>query len=228
MSSARASMALVAALAAAALTAAVAPASAATHACDFTCSVLISPQLAGQTQWVIVPGANGHARHARAGDHVVFRARSTQFTSEDFSPSWSTETVSYYCLPGPQRIRGFLCSHDGRDIAQEMEWRPDGYSTGLCAGVTAPAHAGERVTLQRCGQSPRTLWIGDDARALGDAEPLISGSSASADPLVLSVAATGSPARAEVLEPESTVGMLFDFVGPCDGLRHLPWWCPRP
>jgi hypothetical protein len=202
-------------------------ASAATHACNRTCTTLISPQLPGLAPWVVVPGSGGHATHAKTGDQVAFRARSTRYSNEDFSPVYSTETVSWYCLSGPQQIRGRLCTHDGRDIAQEMQWIPDGYETGgLCAGVARPAHAGEHVTLQPCGRSPRTLWIADGKAAAADGStPLINGASGSADPLVLAVSATGTPRNALVLEHESTVTAKFDFIDPCQGLDPVPAWC---
>lgn len=199
---------LIAVLAAAAgIAATAAPATAATPACSQTCTEVVSPQLAGQTQFAVVPGSAGHARRAKAGDHLVFRAGTRADSNEDFGPAWSTATVGWYCHGGPQQIRGYLCSHDRGDVALEMQWLPGGRQSGLCAGVAAAA-AGEQLTLQKCGRSPRTLWVVDQARAQGGAAPLISGAGGAADPLVLSV----SSGSAEVLEPESTVTQVFGFT----------------
>lgn len=192
---------LIAVLAAAAgIAATAAPATAATPACSQTCTEVVSPQLAGQTQFAVVPGSAGHARHAKAGDHLVFRAGTRADSNEDFGPAWSTATVGWYCHGGPQQIRGYLCSRDRGDVALEMQWLPDGYQSGLCAGV-ATAAAGEQVTLQSCGKTTRTVWVIKGGE-------LINAGGGPASSLVLSV----SSGSAEVLEPASTVTQAFSFT----------------
>jgi len=43
--------------------------------------------------------------------------------------------------------------------AYEFMYSPYGVQTGLCVGVAATAVAGEKVTLQPCGVSGKTIWI---------------------------------------------------------------------
>jgi hypothetical protein len=50
---------------------------------------------------------------------------------------------------------------DVDDWAAEIEYSPFGAPTGECVGVAATAVAGEKVTLQPCGVSGKTLWIWD-------------------------------------------------------------------
>ena len=53
------------------------------------------------------------------------------------------------------------CEADFNDPAFEIEYTPDGVDSGLCAGVSATAVSGEKVTLQECGASSRTVWAVD-------------------------------------------------------------------
>jgi hypothetical protein len=63
------------------------------------------------------------------------------------------------------------------DAAFEVQYDPYGVDSGLCAGVAATAVAGEKVTLQPCGVSAKTLWIVDSADTIrGGYVPLINGS----------------------------------------------------
>jgi hypothetical protein len=47
------------------------------------------------------------------------------------------------------------------DPAAEFEYAPFGADSGLCVGLLATAVANEGVTLQPCGVSSKTVWIGD-------------------------------------------------------------------
>ena len=47
------------------------------------------------------------------------------------------------------------------DAAFEIQYSPYGVDSGLCVGVAATAVAGEKVTLQPCGVSAKTVWIVD-------------------------------------------------------------------
>jgi len=63
------------------------------------------------------------------------------------------------------------------DAAFEVQYDPYGVDSGLCAGVAATAVSGEKVTLQPCGVSSKTLWIVDSADTIrGGYVPLINGS----------------------------------------------------
>ena len=43
--------------------------------------------------------------------------------------------------------------------AFEVMWTPYGVTSNLCRGVAATAFNGEKVTLQPCGDFPKTLWV---------------------------------------------------------------------
>lgn len=63
------------------------------------------------------------------------------------------------------------------DEAYELQYSPYGVDSGLCAGVAATAVAGEKVTLQPCGVSSKTVWIVDSADSAADGyAPFINGS----------------------------------------------------
>jgi hypothetical protein len=87
--------------------------------------------------------------------------------------------------------------------AYEFMYSPYGVQTGLCVGVAATAVAGEKVTLQPCGVSGKTIWIAD-TRVIPDigvafplrqwAEPLVNGSDTNfSEPYALTYPASGYP-----------------------------------
>ncbi len=43
--------------------------------------------------------------------------------------------------------------------AFEVMWTPYGVTSNLCRGVSRTAYNGEKVTLQPCGNFPKTLWV---------------------------------------------------------------------
>jgi hypothetical protein len=49
--------------------------------------------------------------------------------------------------------------HYRTHFAFEVMWTPYGVETNLCRGLARNAREGEEVTLQPCGDFPRTLWI---------------------------------------------------------------------
>lgn len=175
---------------------------AATPTCGTVCTNMTSVQLSNDTQFVVVPGSDGHAVAAKAGDRVVQRKGSTTESNEDFGPDGSAHLVSWYCNhSGAQHIKGYLCHAEGGWQALEMRWMPDGTPSSLCAGV-ARARAGEYVTLLPCGKSVDTLWI-----TSGSGSPLVDVLSTGL--LVLNVNSNGN----EVLEqPNYTYGQMISFT----------------
>lgn len=70
--------------------------------------------------------------------------------------------LHYGCLPGVNFAQCTGSGGDGvNDYASEIQYAPFGAPTGQCVGVAATAAAGEKVTLQPCGQNGRTLWVLD-------------------------------------------------------------------
>jgi len=70
--------------------------------------------------------------------------------------------LHYGCEP---TVNFAQCTGSGgegvNDYAFEIQYAPFGAPTGQCVGVAATATAGEKVTLQPCGQSGKTLWVFD-------------------------------------------------------------------
>jgi hypothetical protein len=81
------------------------------------------------------------------------------------------------------------------DAAFEVQYSPYGVDSGLCAGVAATAIAGEKVTLEPCGVSSKTLWIVDSADTVAHGYvPLINGSDTNfSQPYVLTYPASAYP-----------------------------------
>ena len=97
--------------------------------------------------------------------------------------------------------------------AYEVEYSPYGVDSGLCAGVAATATAGEKVTLQPCGVSGRTVWIIDSTDAVDDDyAPLINGSDNNfSQPFVLTYPTNAYPT--DMPRPALTVANLTGFQG---------------
>ena len=81
------------------------------------------------------------------------------------------------------------------DEAWEVQYSPYGVDSGLCTGVAATAVAGEKVTLQPCGVSSKTLWIIDSYDTIAHGYvPLINGSDTNfSQPFVLTYPASAYP-----------------------------------
>jgi len=74
----------------------------------------------------------------------------------------SLVALHYGCVPN---VNFAQCTGTGgigvNDYAFEINYQPFGAPTGECVGVAATAVAGEKVTLQPCGVSGKTIWIFD-------------------------------------------------------------------
>jgi hypothetical protein len=85
------------------------------------------------------------------------------FVSEFFAANLVTASVAlqFGCIPAGTFG---VCDGTGQGDywAYEFMYSPYGVQTGLCTGVAATAVAGEKVTLQPCGVSGKTVWIADN------------------------------------------------------------------
>ncbi len=99
------------------------------------------------------------------------------------------------------------------DAAFEIQYSPYGVDSGLCMGVAATAVAGEKVTLQPCGVSAKTVWIVDSQDTVGHGYvPLINGSDTNfSQPFVLTYPSAGYPT--DMPRPELYVSNLTGFQG---------------
>jgi hypothetical protein len=131
----------------------------ATPACGFNCFNLSSLTLGrGTIQNAYVPGDTGTG--GRVGQKVNMNFASNSHPNEDFTGAQVgtlgdfcgnlLSTTSYVCIHYPAGYPVF-----------ESNWSPFGNESGLCAGAFTPVFSSENVTLQNCGSSPSTLWVGD-------------------------------------------------------------------
>jgi hypothetical protein len=135
----------------------------ATPACGFFCFNLSSLTLGrGTIQNAYVPGDTGTG--GKVGQQVNLNYASNSHPNEDFTgaqvgtlgdycPNYGgtgLSATSYVCITYPSGYPVF-----------ESNWSPFGNESGLCVGAYTPVYSGEKVTLQNCGSSTSTLWVGD-------------------------------------------------------------------
>ena len=108
---------------------------------------------------------------------------------------------------------GSTTAHFPNDNAFEVQYSPYGVDSGLCAGVAATAVAGEKVTLQPCGVSSKTVWIVDSADTTRHGYvPLINGSDTNfSQPFVLTYPSAAYPT--DMPRAELYVTNLTGFQG---------------
>jgi len=148
-------------------------ASAATPSCGGSCIDVFSHQFGTFAD----PGfvMDSYKQGDQAGTPVILFRTSDADPAEDFtvdqegfvSEFFAANLVSagvalqFGCVPG-----GTFGVCDGQGQADywayEFMYSPYGVQTGLCVGVAATAVAGEKVTLQPCGVSGKTVWIADN------------------------------------------------------------------
>ena len=83
----------------------------------------------------------------------------------------------------------------GDDAAYEIEYSPSGAPTGECVGVEAAPVSSEKVTLQPCAVSSKTIWIADSSASITNSfVPLVNGATPDvSDPFVLTYPPDGDP-----------------------------------
>ena len=165
------------ALAAAPLTAGLAAAgtaNAATPSCGKTCIDVFSRTFGtyGNPQFVL----DAFKRSQAVGTPVILFRESNSDPAEDFTVS-DQGTVNDFFQAGLMSEAIWLHYGGGactvtvtpcpkgdlfpNEYAFEDEYAPYGADTGLCVGVSATATANEKITLQPCGVSSRTVWVAD-------------------------------------------------------------------
>lgn len=168
----------------------------ATIACGYFCSSWqsVGDQFATGTLTTIAI-RNGAAPYATQPSGAIVRQRTDDNTAyrEDFSYTGPTCAVTTSDPAGLCPVWRFLrkgwisgtsyaALNYPDDYALELEYTPDGVSTGECVGVRAEAYDGERVRLERCGLNANTLWVVDTNNTVfvptevGDGVPLVNGS----------------------------------------------------
>jgi hypothetical protein len=130
-----------------------------TVACGDACINVFSARLGSNvTLNAYVPGDTGAG--GRVGTKVNLHLASNDRPNGDFIPT-AIGTVSDFCGIYFNPV-SYPCLNYYNDTVFEVQFTPNGYGmSNLCAGVREPTYQGENVTLQPCGQSADTLWIGD-------------------------------------------------------------------
>ena len=163
---------------------------------------------------------------AKVGQPIILWRTSNSDPAEDFSADFTgTTTADFYaaglvssavalhygCVAG---VNFPNCNGVTDDLATEIEYAPYGVDSGLCVGLAATAFQGEKVTLQECGVSARTVWILDindsPATVTHGYIPLINGSDTNfSHPYVLDYPKNGFPT--DKPRPQLLVNRLTGF-----------------
>lgn len=86
------------------------------------------------------------------------------------------------------------------DLAYEIEYAPGGSGSGMCLGTAAAAAQDSVITLQPCGISADTIWVGLAIDKIGGYMPLIAGSDTIVNnPYVLTAGPVGSSLQTQKL-----------------------------
>ena len=161
---------------------------------------------------------------AKVGQPIILFKTSNSDPALDWSLSFQGHT-SDFCAAGLVSV--LTCLHYGGGIAGtgsfgkypdlpawEVEYAPFGVDSGLCMGVAATASQNEGVSLQPCGVSGRTVWIGDSLdNPFSFYVPVINGSNTNfSHPFVLTYPSNGYPT--DKPRPQIQVRNLTGFTQP--------------
>ena len=147
-------------------------ANAATPSCGGSCVNVFSPQFGTHHHPSFI--MDSFRQGTRTGNPIILFQASNNDPAEDFVLSvqgsvadffqaglvTSSVALHYGCVAG---VTFHTCNPavSTNDPAWEMEYAPFGAPTGECVGVARTAGQGTPVTLQPCGASSKTIWIGD-------------------------------------------------------------------
>jgi len=151
------------------ITAAAGTANAASPSCGASCIDVFSHQFGdfANPQFVMDSYKQGDS----TGTPVILFRTSNADSAEDFTVDEEGLVSEFYAanLVSSAVALAYGCTTavftgcDGQGQsdywAYEFMYSPYGVQTGLCTGVAATAVAGEKVTLQPCGVSGKTVWI---------------------------------------------------------------------
>lgn len=136
----------------------------ATPSCGVACFELSSLVLGRHAiQNAYIPGDNG--THGRVGRPVNLKHASNTRPNQDFSGA-QVGTLGNYCGQLISSTSYVCVRYPSSYPVFESIWSPFGNQTSLCSGIARANVNREKVTLQRCGVSARTLWVGDLAHSV--------------------------------------------------------------
>ena len=141
----------------------------ATPACGFNCFELSSLALGRHTiQNAYIPGDTGVG--GKVGQKVNMTFASNSHPNEDFEGA-QVGTLINFCNTeenpaGLIPANAYVCiNYPSSYPVFESNWAAYGNQSGFCVGAALPVFTGENVTLQNCGASASTLWVGDLANS---------------------------------------------------------------
>jgi hypothetical protein len=122
---------------------------------------------------------------------ILFRVANFD-PAEDYTFSYQGTVADFYAA---NLVSATLDLHYANDAAFELQYSPYGVDSGLCSGLATTAIAGEKVTLQPCGVSSKTVWAVDSADFAGSGYvPFINGSDTNfSQPFVLTYPSSAYP-----------------------------------
>jgi hypothetical protein len=136
----------------------------ATPACGAQCFDLSSLELGPHAiQNVYIKGDNGTG--GQVGKRLNLRHASNSRPNEDFTGA-KVGTLGTYCGNLISATSYVCVNYPPSFPVFESDWSPFGNETALCAGIARRNVAGQNVTLQNCGVSARTMWVGDLSDAI--------------------------------------------------------------
>ena len=202
--------ALAAALALGASAAAPGHAHAATPSCGSSCIDVFSDQFGDAATGHPAFLMDSYRQGTATGTPLILFRESNSDPAEDFVIENEGKVSDFYAagLVGAATALHYGCEAPGFpdcvtgfDLnAYEVEYSPFGAPTGQCAGLAATPFSGEKVTLQPCGVSSKTVWIVDlvdgvlGAEPFGHGVPAINGANTNfSHPFVLTYPKNGFP-----------------------------------
>jgi hypothetical protein len=181
---------------------------AATPECGHGCIDIYNPQLG--PEFLIDSYKQGQA----TGTPVILFQSSNDDPALDFTPTDQGTVADFYqaglvtaafalhfgCDAGVTFATCSLGADQFNFPALEIQYSPYGAPTGECVGLAATATSGEKVTLQPCGVSAKTVWVYDWLQAQPNfpfgfvKAPLVNGSDTNfSQPFVFTYPSTGYP-----------------------------------
>jgi len=190
-----------------------ATANAATPSCGGTCVNIFSQEFGHHSNPNFILDVQGGRIHI--GQNIILYRGSNNDSAEDFRLEFQGTVADFYlagmvsaalalhygCVPddSPGGPTCFGLDESFNDPAFEIEYTPNGVDSGLCVGVASTAVQHEKVTLQECGASSKTVWAVDVFDQPIESfflhyYPLINGSDTNfSQPYVLSYPQSGFP-----------------------------------
>jgi hypothetical protein len=190
-----------------------ATANAATPSCGTSCVDIFSQEFGHHNSPNFI--LDVFQQHIRIGQPIILYRSSNNDKAEDFRLEFQGTVADFYlagmvsaalalhygCVPNdsPGGPTCFGTNKSFNDPAFEIEYTPDGVDSGLCVGVASTAVQEEKVTLQECGASSKTVWAVDVFDQPIESFfhgyfPLINGSDTNfSQPFVLSYPQSGFP-----------------------------------